>query len=63
MKHLVEDKGRDGKGRDVAFLLGDEACFVASLSLPRRRRGQLVITQQGCECVNVCVCSLWVFLK
>lgn len=66
MKYLVEDEGRERKGREVAFLLGDEACFAASISLPRRS-GQLVTTQQGCgegcEYVNVRVYSLWVLLK
>lgn len=60
MKYLVEDEGRGRKGKDVAFLLGDAVCFVASISLPRRRSGQLVTTQQGCgegyDYVNVCVC-------
>ena len=61
----MEDEGRDRKGREVAFLLGDEACFAASI-LPRRS-GQLVTTQQGCgegcEYVNARGGSLWVFLK
>ena len=34
MKYLVEDEGRGRKGKDVAFLLGDAVCFVASISLP-----------------------------